>query len=40
MAWKGDIWNEHNCVVVTAVGQAFEDGIVLDAWRNAGNLPL
>jgi hypothetical protein len=38
MAWKGDIWNEHNCVVVTAVGQAFEDGIVLDAWRNAGNL--
>jgi hypothetical protein len=38
VAWKGDIWNEHNCVVVTAVGQAFEDGIVLDAWRNAGNL--
>jgi len=38
VACKGDIWNEHNCVVVTAVGQAFEDGIVLDAWRNAGNL--
>lgn len=38
VAWKGDLWNEHNCVVVTAVGQPFEEGIVLDAWRNAGNL--
>src|SRR4051794_11889953 len=38
VAWKGDIWNEHNCVVVTAVGPAVGDGIGLDAWRNAGNL--
>jgi hypothetical protein len=38
IAWKGDLWNEHNCVVVTAVGAAFESGVVLDAWRNAGRL--
>jgi arylamine N-acetyltransferase len=38
IAWKDDTWNEHNCVVVTAVGQPFESGVVLDAWRNAGHL--
>lgn len=38
IAWKGDLWNEHNTVVVTAVGQPFESGVVLDAWRNAGRL--
>ena len=31
-------WREHNCVVVTAKGQAFEEGIVLDAWRRSGHL--
>ena len=29
---------EHNCVVVTAKGQPFADGLVLDAWRRAGRL--
>lgn len=38
IAWKGDLWNEHNTVVVTAVGAPFESGVVLDAWRNAGRL--
>jgi len=34
----GDINREHNCVVVTGPGQPFEEGLVLDAWRNAGIL--
>ena len=38
IAWKDDLWNEHNCVVVTARGAPFESGVVLDAWRNAGRL--
>jgi len=29
---------EHSSVVVTAKGQAFEEGIVLDAWRHSGRL--
>lgn len=29
---------EHNAVVVTARGQRFEQGIVLDAWRRSGRL--
>lgn len=29
---------EHNCVVVTAKGQPFTRGIVLDAWRHSGRL--
>ena len=29
---------EHNAVVVTARGQPFERGIVLDAWRHSGRL--
>jgi len=38
IAWKGKLFDEHNCVVVTAVGQSFEKGIVIDAWRNAGHV--
>ena len=38
IAWPGDLWNEHNCVVVTAVGAPFHSGVVLDAWRNGGRL--
>ena len=38
IAWKDDLWNEHNCVVVVAAGAPFESGVVLDAWRNAGRL--
>jgi hypothetical protein len=30
--------DENNALVVTARGQRFEDGIVLDAWRRAGRL--
>ncbi|HMP82582.1 MAG TPA: hypothetical protein PKA41_07730 [Verrucomicrobiota bacterium] len=29
---------EHSAVVVTAVGQPFDDGVVLDAWRRQGLL--
>jgi hypothetical protein len=31
-------WGEHNCVVVTAKGQPFRDGILLDTWRLSGHL--
>src|SRR4029079_15449411 len=29
---------ENNCLVVTARNQPFEDGIIMDAWRLAGQL--
>jgi hypothetical protein len=29
---------ENNCLVVTARNQPFEEGIIMDAWRNAGQL--
>ena len=29
---------EHNCVVVTARGQPFRDGYLIDGWRAAGRL--
>ncbi len=35
---RADTRREHNCVVVTAFDQAFEQGIVLDAWRHSGRL--
>lgn len=35
---RADTAREHNCVVVTARGQPFEQGIVLDAWRRSGRL--
>jgi len=31
-------WRENNCVVVTAKGQPFNQGVVLDAWRHFGHL--
>ncbi len=31
-------WREHNVVVVTAKGQPFRDGILLDCWRHSGHL--
>ncbi len=34
----GDYWSEHNVLVVTCRGCRFEDGILLDPWRNSGNL--
>ena len=33
-----DTAREHNAVVVTASGQPFESGLVLDAWRHSGSL--
>ncbi len=33
-----DTPHEHNVIVVTAHGQPFETGIVLDAWRYSGRL--
>ena len=38
VAHRGSDLREHNTVVVTASGQSFEDGLVLDPWRNSGNL--
>lgn len=35
---RAGTWREHNCVVVTAKGQPFRSGIVLDCWRHAGRL--
>lgn len=35
---RGGTLREHNAVVVTARGQPFEQGIVLDAWRHSGRL--
>jgi hypothetical protein len=33
-----DTGREHNCIVVTAQGQPFDKGVVLDPWRNSGRL--
>ena len=38
VAHRGSELREHNSVVVTAKGQLFEEGIVLDPWRNSGKL--
>ena len=38
VAYRGGELREHNCVVITAKGQSFFKGIVLDPWRNSGNL--
>ena len=31
-------WRENNCIVVTANGQPFERGIMLECWRHLGHL--
>ena len=38
VAHRGNDLREHNTVVVTARGQEFNEGIVLDPWRNSGEL--
>ncbi len=38
VAYRGSNLREHNTVVVTAKGQEFSRGIVLDPWRNSGVL--
>lgn len=35
---RAGTFREHNSIVVTAKGQPFEQGIVLDAWRHSGRL--
>jgi len=34
----GDYWSEHNVLVVTCKGCKFSDGVLLDPWRNSGDL--
>ena len=31
-------WMENNCLVVTAKGQSFDRGMILDCWRHFGHL--
>jgi hypothetical protein len=31
-------WRENNCIVVTAKGQPFNSGIMLECWRHLGHL--
>jgi len=38
VAHKGSDLREHNSVVITALGQPFDAGLVLDPWRNSGDL--
>ena len=38
VAHRGSDLREHNSVIVTARGQDFSKGIVLDPWRDSGNL--
>ena len=38
VAHRGSELREHNSVVVAAKGHRFEEGIVLDPWRNSGQL--
>jgi hypothetical protein len=38
VAHRGSELREHNSVVITARGQAFDKGLVLDPWRNSGDL--
>ncbi len=33
-----DSWSTHTSVIISAKGKTFEDGIVLDPWRNSGTL--
>jgi len=31
-------WRENNCIVVTAKGRPFKEGIMLESWRHLGHL--
>src|SRR5215472_166933 len=33
-----DTWRENNCLVVTARGQPFDRGMILECWRHFGHL--
>ena len=34
----GEYWKEHNVLVVVAKGQSWQDGVILDPWRDSGRL--
>ena len=38
VAFRRNYWKEHSTLVVAAKGKGVADGIVLDPWRNSGNL--
>jgi hypothetical protein len=38
VAHRGSHLREHNSVVITATGQPFEQGVILDPWRHSGQL--
>jgi len=38
VAYRGSELREHNSVVISGRGQAFEEGMVMDPWRNSGDL--
>lgn len=38
VAHRGSIFLEHSSVVITTKGEPFQSGLVLDAWRNSGDL--
>ncbi len=38
VAHRGSELSEHNSVIIAARGQGFERGIILDPWRNSGDL--
>ncbi len=38
VAYRGSDLREHNTVVITANGQPFEEGLILDPWRYSGRL--
>jgi len=38
VAYHDSEFREHNSVIVTSKGQDFSEGIVLDPWRNSGEL--
>lgn len=38
VAFRRNYWKEHSTLVVSAKGKTVGDGIVLDPWRNSGDL--
>lgn len=38
VAFRRNYWKEHSTLVVAAKGKGVADGIVLDPWRNSGDL--
>jgi hypothetical protein len=38
VAFRRNYWKEHSTLVVSAKGKKVGEGIVLDPWRNSGNL--